>query len=259
MRCQVFSERCSGSNLLESFIDINFPSLKRSSDYGFKHWLDPRFLDCRDFPRDHVFLLLIRDPFDWIRSIHAQPWHAAPHLRSMPISEFLRSEWWCVWDEQAHIYRDDATYMNEIASEKNPVTGCRFSTILEVRSVKYRLWDRRLSSHSRLVRITLENFLASPSRVASSIASASGVSAPSSILFPAGYKGRRSWRRSLASACALGKWGAGYKPREKPPFEVSDLEYIVQSLDAGQESGWGYDLNQCFAREKGYSSRVLDC
>ena len=73
MKYQLFSERCSGSNYFEAVLAANFPGLEPSCDYGFKHWISRRFLDEDVFPDDRLYVLVNRNPFDWLRSIHAQP------------------------------------------------------------------------------------------------------------------------------------------------------------------------------------------
>jgi hypothetical protein len=41
---------------------------------------------------DTLFICLFRSPFDWIRSIHATPYHAGNHW-NLSLSEFLRKPW----------------------------------------------------------------------------------------------------------------------------------------------------------------------
>jgi hypothetical protein len=97
---QIFSERCSGSNYMEQFIRANFPDVRLSWKSGWKHWIPEKPIRGND---DLLFLIVCRQPFEWLRSIHRTPWHVAPPLRGLEFSEFIRSEWWCVYDEHARI------------------------------------------------------------------------------------------------------------------------------------------------------------
>jgi hypothetical protein len=103
---QLFGERCSGTNFVSSLIRKNLANIELTKDFGGKHWFirnhHPR---CRtnqstDFQcvrplsdsADTLFLCLFRNPFDWLRSIHARPFHAGNHW-GLPFDEFIRKPW----------------------------------------------------------------------------------------------------------------------------------------------------------------------
>ena len=77
-----------------------------TSDFGWKHWFikdhHPRgrpnqstdyqcIRPLRD-SADTLFLCVFRNPFDWVRSINAKPYHAPAHW-GLPLTEFLRMPW----------------------------------------------------------------------------------------------------------------------------------------------------------------------
>jgi hypothetical protein len=103
---QIFGERCSGTKFLESLVQKNFRDVALTKAFGFKHWFirghHPR---CRanastDYEcsrplsdsRDTLFLCIVREPLDWLRSFHLRPYHAGNHW-NLPFSEFIRKPW----------------------------------------------------------------------------------------------------------------------------------------------------------------------
>lgn len=260
MKYQLFSERCSGSNFVEAVLKENFPKLVKSHDYGFKHWLSKRFLEESDFPSDMIFILVNRNPFDWLRSIHRQPWHCEHRLRQMSFSRFIRSEWKCVWDEQAQILNDDPRWMKEMEFERNPLNDfSRFKNVLEVRKVKYDIWGTRLSKHSKTVLIRHEDNRNSPSQTVSILADIMGEKIPDEVIIPKGYKGILSWKKKLALSLSFGLV-RGYKTKAKEPISQEDLNFIVCNLNHSKEEDWGYDIESLLEEElvltKGHNKSV---
>lgn len=58
-----------------------------------EEWYGNRSQYTFENTEDYLFILIIRNPYDWIRSLHKQPWCAAEHLRNLEFSEFIRSPW----------------------------------------------------------------------------------------------------------------------------------------------------------------------
>ena len=103
---QIFGERCSGTKYLEGLIDRNFEDIQITKSFGYKHWFIKNH-----FPRgkpntstdyecirplsdsdDTLFLVIYRNPFDWLRSLHLKPYHAPNHQR-LTFSKFIRKKW----------------------------------------------------------------------------------------------------------------------------------------------------------------------
>lgn len=243
MKYQLFSERCSGSNYFEAVLAANFPGLEPSCDYGFKHWISRRFLDEDVFPDDRLYVLVNRNPFDWLRSIHVQPWHAAHHLRGISFSDFIRAEWHCVWDEQAGITPDDPRWMREMEFERNPLNqGARFRNIIETRNIKYCIWRAKLSAQPRLLYVSFDMFLKNPLSIVQRVASLIGQPLSEPIILPAGYKGRMSWRRRLLHMASMGLLGDKRKLTVGLPLKSKDIDFILMNIDQKQEQFWGYDV-----------------
>ena len=86
---QLFAERCTGSNYLTRLIEYNF-KVKITWQYGWKHWYINYDL-CKD-QEDTLFVILVRNPYDQIRSMYITP-HHAPTLTNISFSTFIRKEW----------------------------------------------------------------------------------------------------------------------------------------------------------------------
>jgi hypothetical protein len=242
MKYHLFSERCSGSNYFEAALAANFPGLEPCYDYGYKHWLIPRFLDEQAFPSDRLYVLVNRNPIDWLRSIHTQPWHAAHHLRGISFSDFIRAEWQCVWDEQAGIAPEDPRWMREMEFERNPLNqGAHFANIIEVRRVKYHIWRAKLSGQPRLLCVNFDLFLKDPSSILQRLSLITDQLMPEPIVLPTGYKGRMSWRRRLLHRASMGLISEKVRKSPKCPINSEDLAFILSNIDHDQEQCWGYD------------------
>lgn len=146
-RLKVCGERCSGTNFLYYLLHANFPDLKQTQlfEYGHKHFLwwfgstaftklEPlRYefsaVDMVD-SSDCLFVVVVRDPYDWLRSFFSFPHLVHEDLLNRGFSHFLRSQWKLV-DEPHPL---DGSY-KEI-DNYNPWTNKPFSNVLELRKYK---------------------------------------------------------------------------------------------------------------------------
>lgn len=98
----VISERCSGSNYINSLLLQNFPL--KEEHLGHKHfppwyqWPIEKYFGNPQYytfegTEDFLFIVIFRNPYDWVRSFHMSPWHAHPSLRKIPFAQFIRSPW----------------------------------------------------------------------------------------------------------------------------------------------------------------------
>lgn len=112
---QIFGERCSGTNYLAALVSNNFAGVELTTEFGWKHWFirghEPRGRPNRSTDRecvrsladsdDTLFVVIHRDPFDWLRSLHRRPYHAPGHW-NIPFSEFIRKPWFCAEPTRAN-------------------------------------------------------------------------------------------------------------------------------------------------------------
>lgn len=88
MRFQIFGERCSGTNYLEHLLKYNFGDDSVTWQFGHKHWyIDHDRIKNTPSSQDTIFIAIIRDLRDWIRSFFAHPHHLDRRARN--IRQFL--------------------------------------------------------------------------------------------------------------------------------------------------------------------------
>lgn len=125
----------------------NFPDLKEIpwTEYGHKHFLwwfgstaftklkplkyEFKAVDMAD-SSDCLFVVIVRDPYDWLRSFFNYPHTVHEDLLNRGFSHFLRSQWKPV-EEQHPLegsYKEIDGY--------NPWTNKPFSNVLELRKYK---------------------------------------------------------------------------------------------------------------------------
>jgi len=137
-RVQFFAERCSGSNYVEALLLQN-THLYQDLAYGWKHF--PVWVGFSEGTSDFhtlahsencLFVVVFRDPYDWLRSFHLQPHHSAGSLRKLNFSKFIRASW--VMDPK------DPCALAERAkyplTDKDPLTGKDFKNPMKLRTAK---------------------------------------------------------------------------------------------------------------------------
>ena len=74
-------------------IRVNFPEIEISWEDGWKHWQDSDlFNDNSDYKgkSDTFYLIIVRNPYDWIRSTKRKPHHILNPSENL--SEFIRQK-----------------------------------------------------------------------------------------------------------------------------------------------------------------------
>lgn len=221
-RFQVFGQRCSGTNALVKLIEANFPALQFTEEFGFKHWFVP---DTRDIPTDVLTIVIARDVSQWVQSLHRNPWHAHPRLKTMSFSRFIRAEWDSVWDEDFWgIDKDDERYGLPIEEEMCPSTGRRFRNVLDKRSAKLENWLGVCSRSSASVVCNHANLVNDPIAVIEAVTEAARCS-PKPVYEPiSSYKGQRE---------------VPFEPQRYPELSVDDRAHIEKHIEVGLEMRFG--------------------
>lgn len=147
-KLKIFGERCSGTNYIESLLHANFPTLEKTDplEFGHKHFLwwlgtpaNTEKLRKLKFTRDaisfkgsqdYLFVVIVRDPYDWLRSFYLMPHCVHGDLLGKNFFHFVTSTWKLVQTYPEH----EGDY-NEI-DNYNPWTGKPFSNVLELRAYK---------------------------------------------------------------------------------------------------------------------------
>jgi len=222
-RVQVYGERCSGTKWIAQLLLHNLLSIRAVDDFGWKHgWVQGDV----DHAGDCVFVVVHRDPFDWLRSLHKMPWHAAPELRSVPFARFLRTPWRCLWGADMELAAGDPRAGTEMRHERDLATGAPFSNVMRLRSAKMRAWDQLPARVLHHVDVRYEEVLRDPRAFVQGFAARFGLR-------------RWPWFRNVRTF----KGGHGrYAPKQYAPIAADDLAWIASQLDVEQERAHGFDV-----------------
>jgi len=226
---QIFGERCSGTNYVEQLLRRNVRGLQISDRYGWKHGYPG---EVAGGAPDCVFVVVHRDPFDWVRSLHQRPWHAATPLRGVGLSEFLRSPWWCQWGSDMELVEGDPRLGTEMMHERDPQTNERFANVMRLRASKYGAWHALQGRVAHFMMVRYEEVRAHQRVFLRDFARRFG-------LF------RWPWVRAVKDY----KGGSErFVPKRYEPIAAPDLDWIAAELDREGERAAGYDVDACRRR-----------
>lgn len=231
---QVFGERRSGTNYAVSLLQKNLP-LRRTHLYGWKHG----FPVMPVIPARVLFVAMVRDPFDWVRSFYANPFEARRDLLDLPFSEFIRAEWhgvfrprrqdWAKWGYGERSPKFGAG--EELQLDRHPITGLPFANILELRRVKLQGHLSLAARGANCIVIRYEDLRDDPEEAIGSIRSIFGIEGGAESFVP--VTGRASPTRAGG--------------RSAPPFAewtTDDLSHVRDGLDPLLEARLGYDAKR---------------
>jgi hypothetical protein len=241
----IYGERCSGTNILLHAIKSN-SGLIPARVCGSKHW--PQIPNCQEksLLKQTAIIIATRHPVQWLRSLYLNPWHAAPDVRARPFPDFFKSEWWSVWDGDAGVRPWSAIYGTEMMQDRNPFTGMRYSSPIEMRAIKYRICFE-IAEHAKIaLLIPLEAYAQQMRHTIHFILEAIGCELPHDIIIPHGYKSLSKARLALAKVSRLWK----LKQREngrKPEVTATNISDIWRHSDPDLEHAFGYTPNTAFA------------
>jgi hypothetical protein len=229
---QIFGERGSGTNYLANLVSENFTGVEVTQAFGAKHWYirdhEPRGRPNRstDFEcvrplsdsDDTLFVVIHRNPWDWLRSLQAKPFHAPGHW-NLSFSEFIRKPWICsektrlnpLWPES-----DSGEYFIEEAAN-----------VLRLRSLKAMHFGNLRSIVGNSVFIRYEELAADPGmlkEVAARFDLTLKHSEPVDDTFYFGGTDGQTFER----------------PTRYPPIAEEDLVFVQETLNWQVENRMGY-------------------
>ena len=233
-RIQVYGQRCSGTHAIIKLIEANFGPAAFTEAFGFKHWfVPPQTL----FPPDTLVLVIARAPHDWLRSLHRQPWHAHPTIKTLPFDAFIRAPWHSYWD--ADFWGVDADHPvrgTEMLHERDPDTGARFANPVAKRTAKLRHWAGLHHRAHNLALLALDAVRRDPRAVVESLAGITGLPMPGGFVPITTYKGD----------------GATPVPvRTAEPLSPDDARFVAEWLDPTVERLFGFDPDASYQATAG--------
>ena len=230
---QIFGERCSGTSYLARLVEKNFEQVESTKSFGFKHWFikdhNPRgrlnrstdFQCVRrlDDSDDTLFIVIHRDPFDWLRSLNAKPYHAPGHW-NLSFSEFIRKPWLCAERNRANpLWPEDEQGYYFIEEAEN---------ILRLRSQKIQHFLNLEGTVPNVVFMKYEELVADLG-VLEEVAEEFGIPLQSRPL------------QDETFYFGGGRQKTFHSGKKYPPISPEDLGFIRRNLDWGLESSLGYE------------------
>ena len=211
---KIWGERCSGTNFMSSLVSANFPGLTSGMRTSWKHGL----VKLHQTDTDLLHIFIVRDPLDWLRSLHRRPWHLPAKYWGEPFSEFIRREWFTDLHDRG---RSGIEWWND----RHPTTRQRYRNILELRSVKLRYHLIALSMLPNTCLVRYEDVEHEPETLLNEIAGSFDLEHRQKFKAISTYKGHIA---------------AKYTKRSYPDLEPNDVQFIFGELDADIESALSY-------------------
>ena len=224
---QVLGERASGTNVLRKTLQKNI-EITRVETLGWKHG----FPHMVAIPQNLIAVCVVRNAWDWVRSMHRRPWHLHPDQQALPFSDFIRAEWNSIVDRPAdfEMLADELDAQNcSLQLDRHPLTGARFENIFALRRAKL---DGLMSMANRdcnCVITQLELFNLNPKRFTKHFAEAFDLT-----LVPKFFKPVTERMGNAFSHSGAERHGT---PAEPSP---EDLEFMLKELDLDREAQLGY-------------------
>lgn len=225
-RFQVFGERSSGTNFAKRVLGRNTP-LTPSEDLGWKHGF-PQMIAV---PADMVAVVTVRNAADWVRSMHAKPWHCSAVMQALPFSEFIRAEWDTLVDRDR--YFEEAARLGltgqPLQQDRHPLTGARFADIFALRQAKLTAHLGFAARGCNVAILRMEDLTAAPEETVDAFLAA--------FALPPRDGAFRGIARRLGS-----KFRPAIEARPETPaaLPAQDRAHLRARVDSAQEAALGY-------------------
>lgn len=221
-KIQIFGLRCSGTNYLEQLILLNTSQVRIVKAIGHKHLWNTRFHQ-KQLPEDVQIIIIVRNPYDWLRSIYLEP-HHCPELLGLSFTDFLNHPW--------------NAYMGKIWNAPLPSrrmqivkTGKQFEKydhVIHLRNSKMKILADLHRDLSTCQYVRYETLNEDPNRILKELMKNAGV--PLQEEFQ-DYRLYKNTKRI-------------FKPKKKFGINKQNLNQINQSLDWENEEYFGYNQDQ---------------
>jgi len=250
-RLTIVGERCSGTNFITQLMLKNFPNLTYTNAFGHKHFLwwfgtpadeekmklldyNLKCIDLKDSD-DCLFVFIIRDPYDWLRSFFYKPHHVHRDLLSQGFFHFISHTW-----KPADFNNYGGMAFNLI-DELNPFTDRPFQNILELRTSKNKNYLKMGTMVKNFLFVRYEDAATHPKKLIRFIATYYNLQPSSEFIPITNYKGLSSSKT--------------YKKQIYFPLTHQSLRFINDNLDWESENQLGYTKKE--AHETPWTSNLI--
>jgi hypothetical protein len=247
---QVLGERCSGTNYVKGLISENFDKLQdcvKKQRFIHKHfipwYLNEDLVDSNEyykFPKKNIlYVVVIRNAIDWIRSFYLQPHHVS-HRAKKGFDFFIFSKWEPfkpsdllsekeLYNSQCNWYSKECeeSKLNHLVyylDKKNPMTNANFQNIFELRTVKYLNYLKLREYVQNIIYVTYEDVKDNPEGFLDYISSLVNISRIE-------YKKIDTYKNRNEKV---------YKEKKYFDLSTKQKEQILNLLDMDLESSFGY-------------------
>ena len=233
-RFHLLGERCSGTNFLTVLMKENFPLITRSFEYGHKHfipWLDVTNpstvmqytdLESQDFFKNSencLFIFIVRNPYDWVRSLFIHRHHIPQELLSN-FTTFLCSPWFT---------KDPSVKNLRYCENQNPETKEPFQNVLELRRYKILNFLKVRNYVNNYLFVRYEDLKNSPEEFIAFLIENYNLPKQEEIVAPTEY----------IYPCATSN-GTPFKEKKYFDFTLSELDFFENHIDWQVEQLMGY-------------------
>lgn len=237
----VIGERCSGTNyinaLLKKNFDLDTTSFGSPSDKHFPPWYelpieyysgDPRYYTFEGVD-DCLFIVIFRNPYDWVRSFYLTPHQADRSLLRISFSNFIRMPWKFAIEPII-----EKEYSFNPYFDRNPIDGSLFENVLKLRTAKIKTMLRIQEKAPNIYYLNYEIARDHSQEVLAEIANLFNLK-PSGPYEPIIYR-KDEQKQGL------------YKKKKYRPISSIDLAYINSQLDPEVENIINYTIKTKLTR-----------
>lgn len=219
----IFGERCSGTNHAEALIIKHF-SLEKRTDCGWKHaLLDPSQLGD---PKSTLFVLVVRNFPDWLRSFHLTPHHLGPALRGLSLHEFVQHRMDAILDHACGLSPFNRHFGLPMKAEHDK-SGRPAHNPMKLRKTKHKRWLHLLRKMPFSILVRHEDMLTQPHDELLKISQMIDQPLRDTTHEVTHYKGREEF--------------GSYRPKQYEPIEQDTANIILSQLDLKVEAELGYN------------------
>lgn len=249
-KIKTMSERCSGSYYIESLIKANSENIESldltpfDSPFGVKHfspWFgyeESYYGPARDYTfegsDDVLFIIIFRDPYDWIRSIKKTCFLGPASHQLCSFFDFIRMPWGGL----------NTTYENEDLHkfikihplvDLNPVNGQPFENIIKMRTEKIKNFLKIRDRANNYIVINYEHVRDNPQEFMLELAEIFNLNLKSEFDKITKVRGNENAQE--------------YIPIKYPKIDSWDLHFINSQLDKKLEESIGYKIKNSLIEE----------
>ena len=229
----IYSERCSGSNYIQSLVLQNFDiSLEPFCSKHFPPWFELPPSHYLGNPKnytfentdDYLFIVIFRNPYDWVRSFYDTPHYSSREIKKMGFSEFIRAPW--ALDLNHEVVKRQTAF-NPLM-DRNPTDGSLFKNVLKLREAKIHTMLMIKDRVKNIYYINYETARDSPKEVLKEIEKIFEITSNLTYQPVVYYKGKED--------------SGVYQKKEYVSISRRDLKYINKHLNKNLEKMIGYKL-----------------